>query len=283
MDSFLFYGGRSTGGGATDTVSNDLRVFERGRRLWDADEEVAGVARARAYASGHYCPCTGEFFVFGGLDARLDSTLAAIRDDGFMIPIEERVAVEWAINLQETRAHLEGRLSSPLLAQCEPESLELWDCQEETKLNELLTWQRDANGCFTVDSDSLSPAARSAYARGALVVTGLCVASGRRFLGTTDHGPRVTGTDRVRTYPSPSFGSAVVVLEVPSSEASSSLAIYDLAGKLIRRLTACGLSAGKNRAIWDRTDSNGNRVAKGVYFVRKTGEGRGATGEVILL
>jgi hypothetical protein len=46
------------------------------------------------------------------------------------------------------------------------------------------------------------------------------------------------------------------------------LAVYDLAGREVRRLVAAEQSAGEHRVLWNCADSAGNAVPRGVYLVR---------------
>ncbi len=53
------------------------------------------------------------------------------------------------------------------------------------------------------------------------------------------------------------------------------LAVYDLRGKLVRRLVDERQVAGSHEAAWDGRDGAGRAVASGVYFYRlTTGQGQ---------
>ena len=54
-------------------------------------------------------------------------------------------------------------------------------------------------------------------------------------------------------------------------------------GKLLRRLLAAELSAGRHVATWDGRDDDGNGVASGTYFARLTGAGEVSTRKMLLL
>ncbi|MGH2570624.1 MAG: FlgD immunoglobulin-like domain containing protein, partial [bacterium] len=58
-----------------------------------------------------------------------------------------------------------------------------------------------------------------------------------------------------------------------ASDRSVDLAIgvYDLAGRLVRRLHDGPVGSGTTPFAWDGRDSEGRRVAAGMYFVRATG------------
>lgn len=48
----------------------------------------------------------------------------------------------------------------------------------------------------------------------------------------------------------------------------ASLAVYDLAGKLVKTLVSGHLPAGPGQVTWNRTDDASKKVARGVYFCR---------------
>jgi hypothetical protein len=65
-------------------------------------------------------------------------------------------------------------------------------------------------------------------------------------------------------FPNPSGGSFTVRYGLPPTTVSS-LAVYDIAGRLVRVLDASGTS---DAAIWDGKDGAGRDASPGVYFVR---------------
>lgn len=50
--------------------------------------------------------------------------------------------------------------------------------------------------------------------------------------------------------------------------AEATLRIYDVTGRLVRELVSGRLEAGAQTTVWDARDSNGRRVAAGVYFAQ---------------
>jgi hypothetical protein len=60
------------------------------------------------------------------------------------------------------------------------------------------------------------------------------------------------------------------------------LGVYDAAGSLIRTLVNGTLEPGSQSATWDRTDSDGRRVANGAYFYRLTADGRTVSSKSVL-
>ena len=62
-----------------------------------------------------------------------------------------------------------------------------------------------------------------------------------------------------------------------------SLAVYNVNGQLVRTLHDGHVEAGIHRVAWDGTDSNGVKVARGVYFCRMNADEFSATEKVVLL
>ncbi len=67
--------------------------------------------------------------------------------------------------------------------------------------------------------------------------------------------------------PNPFRHSTTIRFDLPR-EGTAVLGIYDVAGRLVRRLLEARLPAGSHLAVWDGTDSNGQRLPSGVYFSR---------------
>jgi len=66
--------------------------------------------------------------------------------------------------------------------------------------------------------------------------------------------------------PSPMRDHTSLGLELPRAMPID-LGLYDVAGRLVRRLACCGtLPAGRHVVTWDGHDTNGRRVASGVYL-----------------
>ncbi len=59
--------------------------------------------------------------------------------------------------------------------------------------------------------------------------------------------------------------------------------VYNASGRLISTLFEGRLHGGSERLIWDGTDSNGQRVSSGVYFVRLESEGESRSSKVVLI
>jgi hypothetical protein len=79
--------------------------------------------------------------------------------------------------------------------------------------------------------------------------------------------------------PIPSTGLSIVRYDLPSTTVSS-LAVFDIAGRLVRVLDASGTSGA---SIWDGKDGAGRDAGPGVYFVRVTARDYTDTRRIILV
>jgi hypothetical protein len=71
-----------------------------------------------------------------------------------------------------------------------------------------------------------------------------------------------------QNYPNPFNPSTTISFELPSST-NISLVIYNVLGKEIKRIIDSEpYSIGVHKVIWNGTDSNGKKVASGIYFYR---------------
>ncbi|MHB8078056.1 MAG: PA domain-containing protein [Candidatus Krumholzibacteriia bacterium] len=84
-----------------------------------------------------------------------------------------------------------------------------------------------------------------------------------------------------RNSPNPFGGATTIRFALPAAGAVD-LAVYDLAGRLVRRLAGGEQSAGEHFVTWKGDDAGGRRVAAGVYFYRLTANGRTATKTMVL-
>jgi hypothetical protein len=67
--------------------------------------------------------------------------------------------------------------------------------------------------------------------------------------------------------PNPTRGSAELSFEVPAAERVT-LEVFDVSGRLVRRLIDGEVAAGSHRSIWDGRMDGGELAAGGVYFLR---------------
>ncbi len=71
----------------------------------------------------------------------------------------------------------------------------------------------------------------------------------------------------VRVVPNPTTGPARIELDLPERAGRVEIGVYDLRGRLVRRLQAEPTAAGTRTIYWDTTDGRGRPVPSGVYFV----------------
>jgi hypothetical protein len=82
--------------------------------------------------------------------------------------------------------------------------------------------------------------------------------------------------------PNPARGATAVSFTL-AQPGRVQLGIYDVGGRLVRRLVDGERRAGAETVVWNGTDESGARIGAGVYFVRLTGPGFRETRRVILL
>ncbi len=82
--------------------------------------------------------------------------------------------------------------------------------------------------------------------------------------------------------PNPTNQGTVINFSAPKAS-HVSLAIYNVNGQLVRTVHEGQVESGTHQFAWDGTDSNGQRVARGVYFCRMNADEFSATEKVVLL
>jgi hypothetical protein len=83
-------------------------------------------------------------------------------------------------------------------------------------------------------------------------------------------------------YPNP-FGSNTVLRFSLPAAAAVDLAIFDTAGRLVRRVVQGERAAGPHEAAWDGNDDTGQPASSGVYFVRIQTAAGSVTERLVLL
>jgi hypothetical protein len=86
----------------------------------------------------------------------------------------------------------------------------------------------------------------------------------------------------VSVSPNPAAGDIGILVESPSDELLE-VEVFDMAGRVVRRLFGGKATLGTIRFEWDGKNDSGDRVANGAYMVRVSGSGRSATSKAILL
>jgi hypothetical protein len=66
-----------------------------------------------------------------------------------------------------------------------------------------------------------------------------------------------------------------------TSKAPSGVAVYDVAGRMIRSLGQCAPGAGEQSVAWDGTDQAGRSVGPGIYLLRVTAGEASASRKVV--
>ncbi|NIO27870.1 MAG: T9SS type A sorting domain-containing protein [Candidatus Latescibacteria bacterium] len=100
-----------------------------------------------------------------------------------------------------------------------------------------------------------------------------------------DDGPEYTlptVTALRSAHPNPFNPSVTLVYDLDSNQ-DIQLAIYDVQGKLVRKLVDGYQTAGTHEVRWNGTDGGGNAMASGVYFVRLRWAGRSDHRKIVLL
>jgi hypothetical protein len=86
------------------------------------------------------------------------------------------------------------------------------------------------------------------------------------FTAVAPGGPGAPGF-RVRSAPNPFHPSTVISLSLPNSGATR-VEVYDIQGRMVKRLVNAWLPAGNHAVTWDGTNDQGRPVGSGVYFSR---------------
>jgi hypothetical protein len=93
--------------------------------------------------------------------------------------------------------------------------------------------------------------------------------------GTSHHGPwavtvpAVASSDRLDPpRPNPCRGVLTIDYAVSADHPTAAIAVYDVAGRLVRTLRSGPATPGGDVVTWNGTNASGDEVAAGVYFVR---------------
>jgi aminopeptidase N len=85
-----------------------------------------------------------------------------------------------------------------------------------------------------------------------------------------------------QNYPNPFNAQTQISFSLAATE-NVQLFIYDLGGRIVRKLINSELEAGNHRVIWDGKDNLGRESASGVYFYRLTSSEQALTKRMVLL
>ena len=89
-------------------------------------------------------------------------------------------------------------------------------------------------------------------------------------------------TDALDTWPNP-FNAKLTLRYTLHRRSRVALRVYDVSGRIVRRLLDDIQPPGQIAHRWDATDDTGRPVGSGVYFVRMDLEGHTLTRKVVLL
>jgi len=83
-------------------------------------------------------------------------------------------------------------------------------------------------------------------------------------------------------YPNPAKGQAQIEYSL-KAPGQVDLSVYDLTGRLVKKVVNASQPAGVYKATWDGRDLDGRAVSSGVYFLKLTSPGKAKTARVILV
>jgi hypothetical protein len=91
----------------------------------------------------------------------------------------------------------------------------------------------------------------------------------------------VSTYELAQNYPNPFNPSTTIGFALPEA-GEVKLAIYDLAGRLVRTLVSESMKAGRHRMTWDGTAADHTRVASGLYLYRIQANGFSAERKLLI-
>jgi hypothetical protein len=86
----------------------------------------------------------------------------------------------------------------------------------------------------------------------------------------------------VNSYPNPFNPATTITYSVPSGGVVD-LRIYDVQGRMVKKLVNKATTGGEHFETWDGRDGSGIPTASGVYFVRLECNGQAQTRKIVLL
>ena len=82
-----------------------------------------------------------------------------------------------------------------------------------------------------------------------------------------------SGSSSLSVIPNPSRGWADIQLALGSTQPEIGIGVFDVAGRLVRRLHSGPLTMGAHTVSWNGLDTSGRRCASGIYFIRVHAQG----------
>lgn len=108
------------------------------------------------------------------------------------------------------------------------------------------------------------------------------IAEDLSLVGVGDGTPARPSFALAPNHPNPFNPSTRLEYSLPAA-GRVRLAVYDVAGRLVRTLVDAELPGGAHAAAWDGTDDHGRAAPSGTYFARLEADGRVATGRMGLV
>lgn len=113
--------------------------------------------------------------------------------------------------------------------------------------------------------------------------SGLAVARSPVSTGVDDPGDMTVESLMQVPSPNPFVGETTIRFAVPADAGRTELAIYNIAGRVVRTLVDGNVGPGRRSVTWDGTDSRGAPVASGIYYCRLRSAGRDESVKLTLL
>lgn len=85
-----------------------------------------------------------------------------------------------------------------------------------------------------------------------------------------------------RPVPNPFANQVQITFNIPAQK-EIKLNIYDVSGRLVRRLIDGRLEKGRYSIVWNGTDSENRKMGSGIYFVKADCETETFTEKIILV
>lgn len=84
------------------------------------------------------------------------------------------------------------------------------------------------------------------------------------------------------SFPNPFNPKTTISFALGNNE-QVNLAVYDISGRLVKTLVDSKMVAGDHEVVWNGKDSNGQRVASGVYLYKMTAGDFSSTDKMLML
>jgi hypothetical protein len=305
-DLFLVYGGHVGWWalGEREYISDETLAFDPSDGVWRLLPGTQAPETKRLGATGAYCPCLGELFVFGGRDStRIGRGILDQEEMAFFVPVETPASFSWDGSEASARRKSSNRWGTLSFSEnddipdgLEAESIRLVDCETGETLQLASMEKRVGHGRWHIRFEELSPAVRAVMERGRLVLTGHPIGEPVNFIARVG---RSLPPGHVRSEPHPTAdaqsdsepllevtrdGTTWLLTYTGSRVHSTKLLISDVAGRVILSLRQpfAPAASGSSTYRWNGTDAHGKTLPAGLYFIRVTDGANVSTRKVVL-